>query len=192
MRWAARVLAVAMGLHLLFVLTPLAGWWFDAMDCQDELQAAEYIICLGGEPQRVLEAARLLEEGYAERLVVSNHGPAAGMMRDLAIEWGAAPDRVLVDDQSWTTRDHPDAVSRAAGIDRERDVCIIVTSYLHAARSRACFEKAGYRRLILREPRWQRRFRDPDGLNFSRRVKMLPQLMYEGAAWVEYWLRGAV
>jgi len=181
-----------MGLHLLFVLTPLTGWLFDAMDSQDELAKAEYIICLGGDPQRVLEAARLLEEGYAPRLIVSNHGSAAYMMRNLAIEWGAAPDRIIVDDQARTTRDHPLSASRAAGIDPQRDVCIIVTSYLHMARSRACFRKAGYRRLIMREPRWERRFRDPDGLNFNGRFKKLPQLVYEGAAWVEYWLRGAV
>lgn len=192
LRWTVRALALVMGLHLLLVVTPLTAWWFAAMDAQDELQPAEYIVCLGGDPQRVLEATRLLEEGHAQRLVVSNHGPAANMMRDLAIEWGAPPGRVIVDAESRTTRDHPSSVGRAAGIDPDRDTCIIVTSYAHMARSRACFEKAGYRRLIMREPRWERRFRDPQGLNFSERVKRLPVLVYEGAAWVEYWLLGAV
>ncbi len=192
LRWIVRGLALAMGLHLLFVLTPLTGWLYDAMDCQDELGPAEYIVCLGGDPQRVIESARLLEEGHARWLIVSNNEPAAGMMRDLAIEWGAPSERIIVDDQAWTTRDHPLSARRAAGVDPQRDTCIIVTSYTHMARSRACFEKAGYERLIMREPRWQRRFRNPDGLNFSGRVKKLPKIVYEGVAWVEYWLLGAV
>ncbi len=192
LRWTVRVLALVMGFQLLCVVTPLTAWLFDAMDRQDRLQPAEYVICLGGDPQRVLEAARLLEEGHAEWLIVSNHGTAANMMRDLAVEWGAPAGRIIVDDHARTTRDHPASARRAARIEPQRDTCIIVTSYLHMARSRACFEKAGYQRLIMQEPRWERRFRHPDGLNFSGRFKKLPLLLYEGAAWVEYWLRGAV
>src|SRR5690606_4293660 len=127
-----------------------------AMDAQDDLTIADVIICLGGDPQRVLEAARLCADGYAPVLVVSNQGEAAQRMARLAVDWGAPADRVVVDAASRRTSDHPAAVAAAAGLDIARDRCIVVTSYTHLARSRAVFEAAGYRHLIMREPRWER------------------------------------
>ncbi len=194
-RWLRRaehfLAASALG-WMLLVLTPLATWIHDSLDCQGELEPARYIICLGGEPDRVIEGARLFREGFGERLIVTNTGPLATLMRDLAIDWGVPPDKIVVDDQSLRTRHHPEAIRRAAGLDPARDLCIIVTSYTHMFRAKATFEKAGYRRVIMREPRWEREFREATPMTWRARVLISPHLLYESAGWIEYWLRGVV
>jgi uncharacterized SAM-binding protein YcdF (DUF218 family) len=191
-RWVEHLLAATMVSVILAVATPITTWVYDALDCQDPISPARYIICLGGNPSRVIEGARLLQEGYADKLIVSNHKRASRRMRDLAIEWGAPANSVLIDDQSYKTLDHPDAIRNAVGVDPANDVCIIVTSYTHMARSKACFERAGYRHLVMQEPRWERQFRAAQGLSWKGRFLVLPQLVYEGAAWVEYWARGVI
>lgn len=191
LRWIEHGLAALALLWILAVTTPFTTWFFNSLDRQGELQPAKYILCLGGDPSRVIESVRLLKEGRAPAMVVSNNGDAVRMMRDLAIEWGAPPDKVLVDDQAWKTIDHPTSIRRRTGLDPAQDTCIIVTNYTHLARSKACFEKAGYRHVIMREPRWEREFRRGDS-GCLMRFFVLPKLIYESAAWCEYWLRGAV
>ncbi len=178
-------------LAILLIATPLTNRLFDALGGESPLEKADYIVCLGGDSSRVVEAARLLSEGYAPQLIVSNHGPFAAYMRDLAVEWGADPAKVLVDDGAIKTRDHPHSIVRNIGLNPEQDRIILVTSYTHLGRSRACFEKAGYRHLILREPRWEKaaRARDRD---WKWRFRKLPDVIYEYAAWVEYYIRGVV
>ncbi len=190
LRWVEHGLALVGGLLLLMVCTPLTQWLYDALDRETPLAKAKYIICLGGDPARVIESCRLLSEGYGEKLILSNHDQYTDKMRDLALEWGAPADRILMDRRSSTTLDHPGAIRDGLGIDPQNDSCIIVTSYAHLARSKACFEKAGYRHLILREPRWERQFRSAGGWKY--RFRILPYVAYEYAAWVEYYCRGAV
>ncbi len=192
LRWIEHLLAATTIGLVLAVATPATTWVYNTMDCQDQLAPARYIICLGGNPSRIIEAARLLQEGHADKLIVSNHYPATARMRNLAIEWGAPAESVLVDNRSFKTLDHPEAIKQSAGLDPDNDVCIIVTSYTHMARSKACFERAGYRHILMREPRWERQFRTAQGLGWKGRFLVLPKLVYEGAAWVEYWVRGAV
>ncbi len=191
-RWIEHLCTVGAAVVALFILTPISTRIYAWFDCQDELKPARYIICLGGHSNRIIESARLLSEGWADRMIVSNHGANSNAMREVAIEWGADPRKIIVDDKSWTTRDHPAAVRDAAGIDPARDVCIVVTSYTHMRRAKACFERAGYRHIVLREPRWERRFRAPEESTWKARFMILPQMVYEGAAWLEYKLRGAI
>ncbi|HVP12645.1 MAG TPA: YdcF family protein [Phycisphaerae bacterium] len=189
LRWIEHLLAAVSALLLLMLVSPIPDWLFVRLDRQSDLRPAKYIICLGGPPSRVIEGARLLSEGYAESMIVSNNEVAAPMMRSLAIDWGAPPERVLVDPHAYKTLDHPGSVQRSCGVDPARDVCIIVTSYIHMARSKACFEKAGYKHIIMREPRWEREFRPPPGIKTN--YWLVPELIYEYAALAEYWLRGA-
>jgi uncharacterized SAM-binding protein YcdF (DUF218 family) len=172
------------------VFTPATQWLYDALDRQTPLAKAKYIVCLGGDPARVIEGCRLLSEGYGEKLILSNHDEFADQMLVLARDWGAPVDRILVDRKSWVTLDHPASI-RELGVNPVADACIIVTSYTHLARSQACFTRAGYRHLIMREPRWERQFR-PRGGGWKHRFRILPGVLYEYAAWVEYYLRGAV
>jgi uncharacterized SAM-binding protein YcdF (DUF218 family) len=176
---------------LLLVATPLTNWLFDVLACESKLTPAKYIICPGGDAARIIESARLLSEGYGEYLIVSNHGPFTKAMRDLAVEWGADPARILMDNDSVKTRHHARSIIEHLGVDPARDSCIVVTSYTHMARCKACFEKAGFKHLMMREPRWERSTR-PIERNWKWRFKALPELIYEYAAWGEYWVRGEV
>ncbi len=160
------------------------------MDRQGALRPAQYLICLGGDPARVIESARLLQEGYADKLIVSNNRGAAAMMRNLAIDWGAPAEQVIMDTGSFRTRDHPDSIRKQCGVNPAEDLCIIVTSYPHMARSLACFEKSGYQHIIMREPRWERQSRRLEGLRSNYRT--VPKLLYEYCAFAEYWFRGAI
>jgi uncharacterized SAM-binding protein YcdF (DUF218 family) len=190
LRWIEHLLAAISALFILMLISPVPSWMRNALDRQSELRPAKYIICLGGAPARVIEGARLLREGFAEKMIVSNNELAAPMMRGLAIDWGAPPDRILVDSHAHKTLDHPGSVQRDCGVDPAQDVCIIVTSYTHMARAKACFEKAGYRHVIMREPRWERQFRPPPEIKGN--LQLLPEVIYEYAALAEYWLRGAI
>lgn len=172
------------------VLTPLTDRVFFAFDVQDELAPADWIICLGGDAGRAVEASRLLQDGYAPTLIVTNRGPAARRLGRQAIEWGAPADRVLIEDQSSRTADHPALVAQLGGIDIAHDTCIIVTSYTHMARARRIFEDAGYQHLIMREMRWQRQSRPQRNLTWRQRLLVTPSMMYEAAGWCRYLLTG--
>lgn len=195
-RWLRRLergLALSALAVILWFVLPFQEWIYRGMDRQGPLQHAAYLICLGGGQARVVESARLMQEGWADRLVVSNHGAFGKQMADMAAEWGVPRERILVDDTSVTTRDHPAGVRRL-GVDPAKDLCIIVTSYTHMPRSQAVFEKAGFRRLILREPRWEREQRNIPHWRYGWRARIdtFTAVLYEGAAWIEYKLRGAI
>lgn len=194
LRLAEHCLASVVILGLIIFVSPIPRWVYSKFDCPDEMRPAKYVICLGGGYARVIEGSRLVSEGHGETLVVSNLGSAADKMRDVAIEWGAPPDRILIDRESSRTADHPDAIARNAGVNPENDVCIIVTSYTHLRRAKAVFEKAGYRHIIMREVRWDRQVRLEQDENFGlgRRLALAPQMVYACAAWVEYWVMGYV
>lgn len=190
-RWVEHAVALAVVLLVLLWVSPLPLKIFRALDCESRLEPARYIICLGGDPARVIEAARLLNEGYGEKLILSNNPGGAAMMRMLAMEWGAAPEQILMDSGSYRTADHPGSVRRQCGVDPANDSCLIVTTYAHLLRSKLCFEKAGYRHICLREPRWERRFRVyQSGLKNNYRI--LTELFYELPALAEYRLRGYI
>ncbi|MBX3395371.1 MAG: YdcF family protein [Phycisphaerae bacterium] len=191
-RWIERGSAIVLLACAVFILSPISDAVYRSMDCADELRPAKFIICLGGNGNRIIESVRLLKEGWAETLVVTNVGRYAEEMRQVAVDWGADPSRVVVDRESPTTRHHPEGSRKAAHIDIANDVCIIVTSYTHLKRSRACFERAGYRHLIMREPRWERGSRDPEATSWKGRFLIFPQMVYEGAAWIEYRIREAI
>ena len=190
LRGMEHALAAIGGLLLLMVFTPATQWLHDALDRQTPLAKSKYIICLGGDPARVIEACRLLNEGYGETLILSNHDEYTDRMRDLALDWGAPADRILLDHRSQKTYDHAPALRDHLHVDPANDACIIVTSYTHLARSKACFEKAGYRHLVMREPRWERQFRSAGGWKY--RFRIFPSVVYEYTAWLEYYVRGAV
>lgn len=190
LKWGVHLLA-ALGLFFAVLLfTPLLDVTYLKFDRQGELEKSDYILVLGGEPYRVLEAAELWKEGYAPTVVVSNHDEAADEMRQMAIHWGVPPECIVVDRLSWITADHPRRIQQATALDPATARCIMVTNFMHMARSQAVFEKAGYRRMIFREPRWTRVKKPPQSV--KSRLRVLPEVIYECAAWVEYWAKGWV
>lgn len=190
LKWVERLSIAAMAVGVFMVASPTTYWLYLKLDCQQPLRRADYIICLGGDPYRVLEGVTLLKEGLADKLVLSNFGAAALAMQDQAIAWGAPGDKIVLDTSSHRTADHPAGARKYAGIEPADDVCIVVTSYSHMARSKACFEKAGYKHIIMREPRWERRRATPG--EYRHGYWIFPRLLYEYAAWAEYWVMGYV
>jgi uncharacterized SAM-binding protein YcdF (DUF218 family) len=190
LRWIEHFLAAGFLVLVVFVVSPSTHWLYMKLDCQDPPRQADYIVCLGGDPYRVLEGVTLLKEGYADKLVLSNFGVATLGMQKQALEWGASGDTILLDTSSHRTADHPAGVEKYAHVDPGRDTCIIVTSFSHMARSKACFEKAGYKHLIMREPRWERRRPAPG--EYQHGYWLLTRLLYEYAAWTEYWMMGYI
>ncbi len=188
LRWAEHSFALICLLGIALMFTPIPRWLFFNLDRQQPLAEADFIICLGGDPERVLEATKLLQEGYASILIVSNSGETADQMKELAVDWGAPPGRVRVDHESKRTVDHPTAVARNCGVDPRSDHCIIVTSMTHMARSEAVFQKAGYRHIVLREPRWERDFRVMKG--WRSNVMSAAEILYEYTARLQYRLLG--
>jgi uncharacterized SAM-binding protein YcdF (DUF218 family) len=193
LRAAERILAIAALLAIVWFVLPFQEWIYRGMDRQTPLEHARYIICLGGGMSRIVESAKLMQEGWADTLIVSNHSGYAAAMRDDAVKWGVPAEKILVDETSVRTRDHPAGVLKL-GVDPQRDRCIIVTSYTHMPRSLACFQKAGFRHLILREPRWEREQRNIPNWRYGWRTRIVtfPDMLYEAAAWIEYTIRGAI
>lgn len=190
-RTCINMLALASLGVILLIVTPLTTVLFDALGSEDPLEQADYIVCLGGDNARIIESTRLLKEGYAGKLIVTSHGTHAAEMRDLAIEWGADPSAIVVDSNAVKTRNHPTSIKENLGVNPETARLILVTNFTHLGRSRACFEKAGYRHLIMREPRWERTGR-PKVRDWKWRFRVLPDVIYEYTAWLEYWIRGVV
>lgn len=186
LRRAERCLAVLAILAILWLVTPFQEWIYRSLDRQTELRQAKYLLCVGGSDSRLVESAKLIAEGWADYLVVMNHGPFSLYMKNVALEWGVPEDRILVDSQSVTTRDHPRG-AMLLGVDPAKDTCIIVTNYTHMARSQAMFEHAGFKHLILREPRWERAPRESPSYRygFRARIATLGDLLYEGGAWLK-------
>ena len=186
LRRAERCLAVLALLFILWLILPFQEWIYRSLDRQGDLRHAKYLLCLGGSGSRVVEAAKLMQEGWADRLIVMNNGDYSDRMRDQAIAWGVPPERIGVDHDSYTTRDHPPGAI-ALGVDPKHDTCIVVTSYTHMARSQALFERAGFTDLIFREPRWEREPRNTPGWRYGWMIRLstMPELMREGGAWLK-------
>lgn len=193
LRRAERCLAALAILVILWLVTPFQEWIYRSMDRQGELRHAKYLLCLGGSDSRIVECAKLMAEGWADTMIVMNHGVYSQYMKNVTLGWGVPEDRILVDSQSVTTRDHPRGAI-LLGVDPVKDTCIIVTNYTHMARSKAMFEHAGFKHLILREPRWERAPRESGVYTFGWRAKIdtLGALLYEGGAWLKAKWQGAL
>jgi uncharacterized SAM-binding protein YcdF (DUF218 family) len=186
-RLARATLALTMLVQILLVATPvpyaLRGW----LDVTSPPRQADVILCLGGSDDRLVWAAELFQQGFAPLIVVSNKPGAAEVMKMRAVSMGVPADRVLVDDQSRVTADHPGSIAKVPGIDPARQRFLIVTNVEHSRRAAACFRRAGYRDFsvcalspVNHEHSWR------------GRVVLLPQLAYEYAALVQYWLQGKI
>lgn len=153
--------------------------------------AADYIVCLGGGSEREGKAAQLWHRKVAPMIIVSNAPGAAEWMCNLLVDCGVPREKILVDNRSHTTGDHPAGVARLPGVDPKAHRFVIVTDHTHGRRSRACFSEAGYTDFVIysgRNPRpgdsyW-------DGCEW--RIANLPFIVYESAAIVQYWLQGKI
>ena len=101
----------------------------------------------GENSERLLATYDLLRTGLAKEVLVSSgdEGPfarEAHVLRQQLIDWGIAPERAVIDDQSRNTRENAVESARVA---RERGwkSILVVTSAFHMERALGCFRAVG-------------------------------------------------
>jgi uncharacterized SAM-binding protein YcdF (DUF218 family) len=188
-RFVRGTLALVMLCQILLVVTPAAQWLRGWLDVTTSARPADVILCLGGNDQRLIWAAELFQQGLAPVVVVSNRPGAAQVMKMKIVNMGVPAERVLVDDSSYVTADHPAAIARLPGLDPKGQRFLIVTNAEHSRRAAACFRRGGYRDFSMFAGVSSSAVIDP--LHPWRgRILLLPQLAYEYAGLVQYWVQG--
>jgi uncharacterized SAM-binding protein YcdF (DUF218 family) len=188
--WA---LAAVTAAGAVLVYTPAGRAVAERFVTIDSLAKADYIIVLGGDHARGVEAANLYREGWAPKVIVTSDGDAADKLAEVVRAYGVPAKDILIDRAATRTNDHPATVAALSGIDRSRDRFIIVTSQFHTGRSKAVFTQQGYRNITFRCPRWETM---GDLANPGPQGRLptadLPPLVYEVAAWWMYKIKGWV
>jgi len=190
-RATRNLLALAMVALIIMVLTPATEWMCREMSVAGPApRKADVIVCLGGGYGRELTASRLYKQRVAPLVVVCNAPGAAEWMRNVLVGCGVSREHILVDNESYTTGDHPEGVARVSGVDRKKGRFVIVTDHLHSRRALACFVKAGYRQATVVSGD------DDKSDSFQARCKwrigVIPYLVYECAALVQYRWQGKI
>jgi len=189
---ARAALAGAALLAAVLIFTPLTDRLYLALDVTSPPTPSDVIVCLGGNPARLLWAVDAYRRGFASRIIVSNRPGAAQWMRDKLLQCGIPRGDIIVDDQAAVTADHPRTIASLAGIDPARTRLLIVTDHEHSRRVAACFRKAGYRHLSIVGAGFRLRQDGPFQMRCRWRLLALPQILYEYAALVQYWLQGRI
>jgi hypothetical protein len=186
-QWTVNLLLV---LVLLYTFTPLGGWFGHWLTHVDELAKADYIVVLGGDPARAVEAARLYRDGWAPKVIVTSKGEWADQIAEVASAYGVPDSDLIVDRAATRTHDHPRTVADLPGVARDQRF-ILVTTRLHTYRARLCFLHDDYQNLVMRCPDWRAgRPYGPERAHWSSRVHQLRYKLREMAAVVYYRLRG--
>lgn len=182
------LLALTMLALILLLFVPAIDRLYLWMSVATPPTKADAIVCLGGHTIREVMAAQLYHRGFAPVVVVSNAPGAAEAMRRLVVNCGVPRDKILVDNTSYTTADHPAGVARLPGMDPQRQTFIIVTDHSHSRRAGACFRKAGYQHIAVYAGRPASREIPAEYWDRVRwRVLTMPQMLYETAGLVQYW-----
>jgi len=178
-------------LCLILVFTPAGDWLGDALISVDPLEKADYIVVLGGNYERSVEAANLYREGWAPKVIVSSLRRSVGGLADVVKAYGVPADDILIDGAATRTADHPRTVARLPGVDKKSDRFIVLTSSYHTSRSRACFDRGGYEHICMQSPGWcagGRYTGTPS--HWSQRAATLTAKFYEVLGWAMYRIRG--
>lgn len=107
---------------------------------QDELKKADVIIVLGGENDRVEEAARLYKQGLAPYILMTGKMVAYGMKRS-AVRSGVPAEDILVEPEAASTYQHPIYVKPIIE-EKGFESAIVVSSPYHMRRSAMLFDRA--------------------------------------------------
>lgn len=91
--------------------------------------------------ERVRVAVSLLQEGHAQRLLLSGRSPEAQTMARLAIGFGAQEAQLVLESESRSTFEN--AARAAESLQGEREI-LLVTCDFHLARATAHFRRRGF------------------------------------------------
>jgi uncharacterized SAM-binding protein YcdF (DUF218 family) len=189
-QWSVNLVAV---ICLLLVFTPAGDWLGDSLVDVDPLAKADYIVVLGGHPERFVEAAQLYREGWAPKVIITSTKRSADRLTSITEAYGVRREDILLDDATTRTSTHPETVARLPGVDPKSQRFIILTSPYHTSRSRACFKHYGYKHICMQSTGWRSGGRYwGHGMGWSRRAANLPEQIYEVLGWGMYYVRGWV
>jgi len=176
---AVGVLFMLMFLTLTF--TPvgniISGSHSESIGDIDNLEPADYIVALGGNVTRVVDAARLYDKELAPTVILS--GGYDSHISALRL-CGVPQESIIEDANAQCTADHPDTIAELPDIEKTNKF-IVVTDGCHFWRARTVFENAGYNNLQF----FQYKPKD-----MKKRIGAGPKgaidIMYELAAIFEY------
>ena len=174
---------------IVLVFTPAGDWLGDALISVDPLEKADYIVVLGGNDERCVEAANLYREGWAPKVIISSTKRSVDGLADIVKAYGVPVDDILIDDETTRTATHPGTVARLPGVDKKTDRFIILTSPYHTSRSRACFQRDGYEHICMRSPDWRVGGRHGN-CGWDQRASSLCEELYEVLGWAMYRVLG--
>ena len=179
---------------LVLVFTPASDWLGSALVDVDPLGDKgdyDYIVVLGGNRERCVEAANLYREGLAPKVIVSSSGRDANELARVVEAYGVAAGDILVDDKTTRTSSHPETVARLPGVDKKTGRFIVLTSPYHTSRSRACFLRGGYEHICMQSPGWRFGGRcSATKVGWTQRAATLSSKLYEVLGWMNYRVRG--
>jgi uncharacterized SAM-binding protein YcdF (DUF218 family) len=187
-QWAVNLIVAGC---LALVFTPAGDWLGDALISVDPLAKADYIVVLGGQYERGVEAANLYREGWAPKVIVTSAGHDAVALAEVAKAYGVPAGDILIDTAATRTADHPRTVSKLPGVDKKTDRFIVLTSPYHTSRSKACFQRDGYERICMQSLGWRMggRYASTKG-HWTQRAATLSGKLYEVLGWAMYGVRG--
>ena len=141
MRFRRTILKILLGAACLLALLAVAAYAFpEALLTVDSgpVTAAALVVLGGGAPERPLRAAELFKAGEAPLVICSGFGDAE-LSKTVLLKAGVPAADILLEPNSRTTQENAKftiALLRA----RHLTNAIIVTSWYHSRRARACFE----------------------------------------------------
>lgn len=189
LKWACRVSLAIVVLIAVAIFTPAMDSVDTHLAVEDKLEKADYIVVLGGDTERIVEAARLWRDGWAPKVIISAYDEAVIDYAKLGEQYGLPVEAIVFDPHATRTADHPATIAAIAGVDKQKTRLIVVTSLQHTGRAKACFVKQGYQHIIMHAPAW--RTCQP-GRGWAARARDLGTDIYECLAWGMYKLRGWV
>lgn len=185
MRWLVLLIG-----FIFFVGGGLAAVGIYLSSPRDNLRKSDLIVAVSGGDTRARaeEAAKLYLEGWAPRILFSGAAldpesrSNADAMREIAVEVGVPPDMILVEEESYNTRENAVLSSQLVeALEHER--IILVTSPYHQRRTYIEFRNELREDIDIvnhsaPDQRWSRRFwwRNSFGRNIT--VSEIPKVLY--------------
>jgi uncharacterized SAM-binding protein YcdF (DUF218 family) len=143
----------------------------------------------GARVARLIDATLVIASGGRPRPATQLE-PESAMLKNALVQAGVAPDLIVEESQSTTTREQAEAIApmlRARGISR----FVLVTAATHMRRSLAVFRGAGMHPIASAAPRRSDTGPEPPALMpNSGSLSISDEAIYDWAAWLYYRLRG--
>lgn len=200
-RWTGIVALVGLGIS---VGTPVWNYAASLLLVVPVIAKADAIVVLGSgigadgtlsdeSLRRTVHGMQLFKQGLAPVLVLS--GPVrreppwrseAGARRDLAMQMGIPPDRILTIERVLTTQDEASQTATALG-GHETVSVLLVTEGLHMRRAMRLFERAGLKVLPAPSDNYP-----PSASSPKDRLRVMVWFLEQGGAFAYYRLSGAI